>query len=108
MLSRTACCGLRQIDGLSNHKPKEAMKRVCRGFFRSGMKGAFIAFTEASYSFQTESTYGKDFKKFIEKNKLGDVTETKSKRNPNSGNKLITFVWAVKPTNLKNWYKKNK
>lgn len=101
-LKETECCGLREIDDLSLTKPATSMIQICYDFFES-MDSAFIVFTGV-----TKELYGRKFKKFILDNKLGTVIETESKRNPNSGNRIKTWIWTVNITKLKSWFKKNK
>lgn len=103
ILQETSCCGLRDIEGLCERTPKEAMINVCYDFFRDEMDSAFILFTGV-----TKKRYGQKFKKYILDNKLGTVIETESKRNPNSSNRIKTWVWTLNVTKLKSWFKINR
>lgn len=106
MLRSTQCCGLREIEQLSGRTPKKSMKLVCNDLingFDGRTSGAFILFTGIK-----RSKYGEKFQEFIEQNELGEVIVTKEKKNPNSGNNLKVWVWAIEPKKLKKWYLKNK
>lgn len=83
----TSCCGVRDIDGLSDHS------RNMEGAFRlfwPQFTGAFALFT-----CPTKNKYGERFKKYIEKHKLGSVVETERRKNPNSGNMLRAYLWTL-------------
>lgn len=50
--------------------------------------------------------YGRKFAAFIQANKLGEVTSTGRHVNPNSGNHLKIFIWAIDHGELQKWLKK--
>jgi len=55
-----------------------------------------------------EVTYGDMLRDYIINNKLGTITETPETHNPNSGNDIKAYVWAVDHMALYKWYWKNK
>jgi len=62
--------------------------------------GAYYIFTGTSASVIDKLV------KYIEKNKLGTVYKTGYKRNPNSGNRLMVFIFAPNPRKMRRWYGK--
>lgn len=101
------CCGIREIDGLSDYldNPEEAFyslvsKNTSADTHLFGC-GALL-FTQAG----KVNNYGKNFAKFIKDNDLGVVTEVPGFRNPNTGNVIYAFIWAVKVKEVLKLYAK--
>mgnify|MGYP001558905767 FL=1 len=90
----TTCCGLKEIDGLKE-TPNETVFYVCVDFFDNDIKGAFIIFTDV-----LRSRRGLRLQNYIQAKKLGKITESSYKRNPNSGNRLKVWVWEVNEKKL--------
>lgn len=44
---------------------------------------------------------------YIRANDLGHVVRSRVATNPNSGNRLTVYLWAVNKRSLTSWYKKN-
>jgi hypothetical protein len=114
----SGCCGIREINGLSSHcvttsigePPKElnvmsAFKAFASKVSRrriwtfegkevkratDDFKWRFCLFTQ-----NKNNTYGDQFAAFIRDNQLGQVLETDTQVNPNSGNPLKLFIWTV-------------
>lgn len=92
----TSCCGLGEINGLQSMSPEAIVQQVQNSF----RDRAFYILTGArAHGFKC----GRDFCRFIEANKLGTVRETQARRNPNSGNNLRVYIWAVNLRNLAKW-----
>jgi len=102
-IERTNCCGFKEIDNLCDGTAEQNLKETCEQFFNDDNDAAFLFFTGVS-----KEGYGQKFKKLILKEKLGEITETKAKRNPNSGNKIKAWIWAVNKTKFKQYAKRNK
>ena len=116
------CCGVRELNNLSGgNSPKEVVQQLCNGgeylydqsILRENPRArqergryAFIIFSQAGPPRTTH--YGTDLAKFITKNRLGTVTESPYKINPNTGNKLRVWIWALDPVGITKWWKKNK
>jgi len=102
MLYSLQCCAIREISGIENYTPKETVKQVAKEYCCSDEKSAFLLFT-----FYANRKKGDNLKKFIEKNKLGTVTKSRAKKNPNSGNNINIFIWSIGRINFKKWALKN-
>jgi hypothetical protein len=100
------CCGLQEIDGVSNYNNAE---NALMGFLQDvggadGVRSGVI-FTSAGRSKTRPLVYALNLKEYIESHRLGTVHTLPSFRNKNSGNQVITFLWIVKPTNLARWWR---
>ena len=132
-LQNVACCGIKEISGLSNHRtPELALKDFVAQVYRSGnARGGWqpgigtgdltktilpkiVAFTPrfryAIFSQAgVQAKYGVTFAKFIEDNKLGKVVRADSKfhKNPNSGNMLTAWIWTLDEKAIDAWLKES-
>lgn len=50
---------------------------------------------------------GQAFEKLILDNKLGEVTRSHVRKNPNTRRMVAGFIWSVDYEALKKWYKEN-
>ena len=98
-INKTTCCGLDEIFDLEE-ETKPMLLNISERFLDE--KTAFYVFSDVSYS-----SSGKNLAKMIKKLKLGTITTTKYKTNPNSGNKLKIYVWSVDSKKLRDWHYKN-
>lgn len=89
-IMHTNCCGIKEIHNITGLKPKTIVDEVTRQWRDGSRRTAF-------FFFSTVSTVkaGKALAAYIEEKKLGVVTKMPTKRNPNSGNQLDMWVWAV-------------
>lgn len=109
-INETACCGLREINGLSGYdNAKDAMMDLCE-MLDSGDNGedlppnfAFILFTGI-----VRDDSGQKFAEYIRRHGLGNVRAGTETKNPNSGNIINAWVWSVNGSKLEQWYLKNK
>ncbi len=101
----TSCCGLQEIAGITEHNdPKETISLVAQNRYEEeDANGAFYFFTDTH-----EAKNAKKLARYIHMNGLGRVTRSRSKRNPNTGNMLIVFMWALNGPALKKWHKAHK
>lgn len=113
---RSPCCGIKHIDGIVNdNNPMVTLMTVGIEFF--GMDNedfeedednnqdcAFLIFSEPD-----DGGYynGSRLKRKIESENLGKVTAFKPRMNPNSGNMLKMWVWAVNINNYLSFVKRN-
>jgi hypothetical protein len=113
------CCAIREIDGLSNsgyrNNTELAFKDFCDEFYEyqdgwddeddyydeENGTGAFIIFSQVE-----PSDYGTQFAEYIRKNKLGRVSKSRKKLNPNSDNFVTMFVWEINREKTFKHYKK--
>lgn len=122
----TACCGTRELDGVSDEPPETLIREMIEeGFLEShyDFSGsrltkkwnpcfAFVVFTDTnakSYTGHNRRYTGKKFAAYLEAHKLGTVTASVRRTNPNhSGRKgvfLQVWVWAMDFKALKVWAK---
>ena len=109
------CCGIRELNNLSRDADSQASiisfglqcyekhlegtlkneygddVRLDRDKFRYGL------FSQANSPSATPNpaTYGERFAAYIASNMLGEVTETGTHKNPNTGNLLKVWVWTI-------------
>lgn len=87
------CCGLKELSGISGFRDPSAVIWALFDYYGSDNdkihQGGYI-FSEAG-----AGRYGRKLAAFITTNNLGTVTAAPAFRNPNSGNFVRTFVWAV-------------
>lgn len=110
-----ACCGLREITGLSNGDlPITQMKQFLKKVFAAdGFSGgkysrlmcSHVVFTEARHPRYDngQPKYGHNFAAFIRANSLGTVSASRIGVNPNSNNQVKFWVWTIDGENLKKW-----
>lgn len=113
-LIREACCGLREIDGLSlDSNARQAMESfitntLVGGFYEGpDHRWRYAVFTEASNAL-TRHFYGLEFARFIRTHKLGKLVTTSGARNPNSHKHLRAWLWEVDWNAIKKYAKKSK
>ena len=109
MVNGMGCCAVREIEYLSDYDtPEEAMGRIVDEEF--GNLPAFYVFTGVvGYTnSKRREVYGTKFRDFIDKNRLGAVTESPARHNPNHPtHKVRVWVWAVNHKAVTKWLKKH-
>lgn len=100
------CCGIREIVGVQNIKNIERfVLEMADKYFCEDPKydhlPAFIFFSTI------KGENGHALRKFIEKNKLGEVLQTRPRKNLNTGNMLTMWTWGINKKSLKLWWVKN-
>lgn len=98
-IKTTSCCGVREFSGLQKD-PVEVVNYFCKYLFEGG-QCAFILYTDP-----VEFENGEALTDFIREFKLGDVTETPVRHNPNSDRDLKAYLFAPDLKTLKTWYDK--
>lgn len=98
------CCGIDELVDIDFYKnePKTVICDVCKTYFEDEKQCAFYMFSDINYKIAA-----KNLVKFIKKNKLGLITKSPSRVNPNSGNSLTIWLWTINKRNLKLYWKKN-
>lgn len=106
-ISHLGCCGIREIQGLGQHKtPDAALKSFCtavgleRGISNQRHRFAHILFSQA----KKDKPYGEAFAAFVSARGLGTIVETNFKVNPNSSNPLKAFLWTPNLPGLRKWF----
>lgn len=108
--TNVACCGVRELSGLSCHAcdPVQMMKsftRIYTGnnpYCRSNDRFRYAIFSQAGKT----SKYGLKFAAFIKEHGLGELVETGFHKNPNSGNYLKAWIWTVDHIAVRAWLAK--
>ncbi len=96
------CCGLNEITGVSHSTPRDTMLEAARVHYEESDAVAIYLFTGKDKVDNCE-----EFAQFIKDHKLGSVTKTRAKKNPNSGNKIRGWLWAVNEPEFRVWARKN-
>ena len=97
-----ACCGTRELVGVSYRLPFALVKDLVL----SG-KFAHVFFTDTDIRKPQRECSGWAMEEFINANNLGKVIMSETRVNPNSGNKLTAWIWTVSRNKLKKWQKEN-
>lgn len=114
-LNDMACCGVKEMDGLSTFRSaQEAMRafagctvegaqpRDGYGYYDPwvGNRFRYVIFSQAG----ARSRYGTRFAAFIRDNGLGDVVKTAGRHiNPNSNRILKVWIWTVDHEAVSEW-----
>lgn len=83
-------CGVAELSNLWNPTIADVMDLPVEG-----LRPAFIVFSDVAGS------NGDKLAKLIKKHKLGTLTVTRPKTNPNSGNKIKVWAWSVDQSKFK-------
>ena len=79
---------------------KKAAKKANAAFMKPMTPSATLAAVIGANPMpRTEVT--KKLWAYIKKHKLGTVMKTRARRNPNSGNNIVVYVWSIDHTALK-------
>lgn len=88
------CCGILELDRVSETTPEDAIEVVAQDFEDSG-ETPYLFFSDVHGNKGREES-GWALAKYITKHKLGtvkSVSPAKGIKNPNSGNMLFMWVW---------------
>lgn len=119
-MHRLECCGVLEIDGLSDHKnAKDAMmeavacaEELPKGYSYREHSLYYGDFDQSEgcghygiimFSAASRSTYGDNFRRFIAEHSLGTVIHTPWVLNKNSGNDIKVYLWEVDHKALIKW-----
>ena len=100
-INGTTCCGIKEIHTLTD--AKTILKMVWDKKTSNNVKAAFYLFSDKGFL-----SNGARLAAYIIFHNLGKVTATPARKNPNSGNRLQAWLWAVDYAKLEEWYKKQK
>lgn len=102
----TSCCGVKEIVDICDEKlnNESLLRDITDLRYEDGDKGncCYYFFTDINLC-----EYGNSLKKYITDNKLGTVTRSGAKKNPNSGNSIKVYLWTVNNGALYLWHKKH-
>ena len=111
MLYKLQCCGIHEINGISNHNAKDCLKNIYEDnlYKSANTRGGFLMFT-ARYG--NGYHYGEDFRDYIRDYRLGNVVESNPRNNYRylhieKEHLLKIFIWEVDHDAFAEWYNKN-
>jgi hypothetical protein len=107
------CCGINELAEIQDcDDAKHVLEEVAEGHKikfgeRSGawdqdLLACHFIFSQA----YKHSPYGEELAKLIKKLKLGRLTSSGWKINPNSGNPVKVWIWTPSYRRLREWYEK--
>lgn len=103
-VTQLACCGIQEFANLRRHTANlgtpGAVYKIADMYALMRMNGRFLIFSQVV----GQGEYGDLLKAFIETTRLGVVTQSNDRVNPNSSNTLRVFLWEVDRDALKEWY----
>lgn len=104
-LNRTKCCGLRELHGINipgifgphrdwgYPKADHIIEYVHTLMFNGARKGVLVSFVDVVGG--RNYGIGDELADFIEEHRLGTVHRGTPVHNPNSGNKIVGYLWQV-------------
>ena len=110
-------CGVRQLYNFDSHgTPTDFLLDSLEqsdDFYYSGVNSLvnyrfFIFSDKISKEYEGSGLTGTQFAKFVTKNKLGTLSMSAVRRNPNSGSNIRVWVWDIDRPALYKWYLANK
>ena len=109
--SALQCCGIKEavgVHGISigapgSHGPAKFIRAFANNRFNSSWPTDKNCYYVFSYN-HNHYEKGDALVKYIRDHKLGEVLETGSHKNKNSGNNLKACLWVVDDDKLKQWW----
>lgn len=114
----THCCGLGDLAGIQDG---DVTPEQCVTAVLNDQPVAFVTFAQATFNTSSDldspedvrlykhiNGAGKRLAAYIRKHKLGSVTGGSVHRNPNSGNPLRVWLWALDREAIRKWYNARK
>lgn len=84
------CCGVVELVEIRTCKPWEVAR-----FMQRHARIPLVIFTQAYHPEDNQPAYGDILKNYIVKHKLGAVTNSEARRNPNTGNWITVYTWSL-------------
>lgn len=84
-------CGVSLIFGLQESTPEQIVNKILKERLitdRKLIREAFVVFSDTVYG------RGPILYKYIQDNNLGDIIQMGPRKNPNTGNRIMLWVWA--------------
>ena len=99
-------CGVQQLSGLDD-SPEYTLRSAFRPYPLGRV--AHVVFSDAFESYGRKRTCnGINLAKFIVDNELGTVVRSPGKRNPNSSNRIVVWIWTLNVRALRTWLEKER
>jgi hypothetical protein len=94
-LNETSCCGMKELSGIQDFTPDYGFfQEIAEGLRGNTGRTAHIIFTDARLPAWKKPTKGDELAAFIRKKRMGRVTASPWRKNPNSLNEVCVFVWT--------------
>lgn len=112
-IETTRCCGIDEIANIkyNRNNNEEILFNLCKNRYSEDDGGdcAFYFFSDTDEEIEHDKSFefGLSLKKYIRDNKLGIVTQSTKRINPNTDHTLIMWVWAVNNDKLFEWFEKH-
>lgn len=105
--STNSCCGVGELESLYWIKNKKQAKGflfdVAKDYFPEDNKFAFYFWAD-----NIDNGGGRKLAEYIKSQNIGYVYNTRTKKNPNSGNYINAFIWNINNVEFRKWWRKNK
>lgn len=95
------CCGVQEVSGLSDSDTTKSLYVIIGNLLSGGYDCGFVMFTEVRGQ---NDNYGERLAKLIKKENLGNVINTRTKLNRNSGNQIRVYLWEFNYNKIKKYY----
>lgn len=105
----TSCCGVKELSDINEHEtPSELLETFCKDWFDTDKddpgQGCLVTFTDIV---SDKGTMGPELARFITRKRLGIIKKSATRTNPNSGNSIALWVWAVNKSALKKFWREH-
>ena len=97
-------CGVLVEDRIAR-SPVETLTSWVEMLEIDGESAAFIVFTDTMNSPPNRAPCGQALCDYIRSNRLGTVYATRAKLNPNSGNQIKVYTYALNQRSLRRWHR---
>ncbi len=103
MLEDMECCGVKEFHGMSG-TPKDVLMNISGDKYHryDEEEFAYVVFTDLA-----RRTLGDRLSKYITNHNLGTMYNIRTRKNPNSGNKIKMWIWSLNNSKLKTWWYKH-
>lgn len=113
-LSNLPCCAVKYLDGVSRGSPRDVLVRMyTQEQYSEKLRPAFVIFTARDEKMPAYE-YGRNLKKYILDNRLGEIVESHAKRNIRPEYKkdvthdVRVYIWEINHGMYDKWYTENK
>ena len=103
IVTGTECCGISELDGVYKGKPEEIIEDMYEQYGER-FNGRYLIFSDRRR--RNGYTRLTRLARYIRENNLGRLTTLPPQVNPNSGNTLKVYLWAINLKTLSSWGKK--
>lgn len=109
VINRTSsCCGVGEIEGLygiTTKNVKDTLLEIGENHFPLDEKYPLYFWADIV---RNGKGNGKTLCDYIRSQNIGFVYRSKTKKNPNSGNYINSYLWNVNHIEFRKWWNKNK